>query len=113
MTTTCQAKDKDSCRYHGTRASSHTRMLRDKLRIAREVYKVSSTKNERIEATYYLKDAEIEYYSTDEGRAKLSEHITASTNEKKRDYLTSILVSADQKREFMELQTHAPQLQTS
>jgi hypothetical protein len=103
-TTVCKAANPRECRYHGVRSSSHTRLLRDKMSLARNVYKAANTQSEQMDAYHSLQEAEADYYSTDEGRNSLVEHINKTTDSITRKHWLSILEKADQKREFSELQ---------
>lgn len=101
--TVCRAKNPSICQYHGTGASSNTRVLRDTMNVARSVYKAAS-ESERFEAYYNLQDAEAAYYGTDEGRAALISVINTNTDSPNRGHWLDILDRADKKREFIETQ---------
>jgi len=101
--TKCKAVSRERCSFHGTRSASHTRRLRDRMLLSREVLKAASTESERLNAQLYVEDAEIDYYGTDEGRASLEAHISSTTNEETRNHWVRMLGKADIKREFNEL----------
>jgi hypothetical protein len=101
--TVCRAKNPSSCQYHGTSASSNTRVLRDTMNVARSVYKAASP-SEQFEAYYNLQDAEEAYYGTDEGRASLIATINSNVDSPNRNHWLGILERADKKREFIETQ---------
>lgn len=101
--TVCRAKNPSTCQYHGTGASSNTRVLRDTMNVARSVYKAASP-SEQFEAYYNLQDAEEAYYGTDEGRAALISVINTNADSPNRSHWLGILDRADKKREFIETQ---------
>jgi hypothetical protein len=101
--TVCRAKNPSTCQYHGTGASSNTRMLRDTMNVARSVFKAAAP-SEQFEAYYNLQDAEEAYYGTDEGRASLITVINDNTDSPNRTHWLEVLDRADKKREFIETQ---------
>lgn len=101
--TVCRAKNPSSCQYHGTGASSNTRVLRDTMNVARSVYKAAAP-SEQFEAYYNLQDSEEAYYGTDEGRAALISVINTNADSPNRGHWLEVLDRADKKREFIETQ---------
>lgn len=102
--TVCRAKNPSTCHYHGERSAYHTRVLKNKLSVAREVYQASSNDSERMEAYYHLQEAEALYYGTEEGRTSLINHINSTDNSGKRSHWLEVLSKADLRREFLESQ---------
>lgn len=101
--TVCRAKNPASCQYHGTGASSTTRILRDTMLVARSVFKIAS-ESEKLEAYYNLQDAEEAYYGTDEGRNSLTDYINTVQDSSSKKHWLEVLERADKKREFIETQ---------
>lgn len=101
--TVCRAKNTSTCQYHGTGASSTTRVLRDTMNVARSVYKAAA-ESEKFAAYYNLQDAEEAYYGTEEGRAALISIINTNADSPNRSHWLEILDRADKKREFIETQ---------
>lgn len=102
--TVCRAKNPSTCHYHGDRSAYHTRVLKNTLSVAREVYQASSSDSERIEAYYNLQEAEMLYYGTEEGRDSLINHINSTDSSSKRSHWLEVLSKADLRREFLESQ---------
>lgn len=63
----CQAGIPASCRYHGFDSVAHTRVLKQKLEIATQIYKAYHGQTEAYKAFATLREAQIEYYSTTQG----------------------------------------------
>lgn len=104
MTTVrCQAKNPDACRYHGTNSGSHVRVLRDKLNVAQGVYNAASTTDEKFAAYENVRNAEVEYYATEEGSNRLSEVIQESKPGDYRDMLIEIQARSQKVRTTNEL----------
>jgi hypothetical protein len=101
--TKCKAESRERCPFHGTRSASHTRRLRDRMLLSREVLKAANTESEQLNAQMYLEEAEIDYYGTDEGRMSLETHIQNTVNKDVQAHWMMLLSKADIKREFNEL----------
>lgn len=94
----CQAKDPASCRYHGSSKHAHVRILRDKLNVARSVYQAAENTSVQFSAYEKMREAEIDYYATDEGSQQLAEAIKASTAGSYQDMLMDISTRAENVR---------------
>ena len=103
MTTSrCSAKDRTTCRYHGTQSASILRALRDKVSVAHSVY--SATEGAaQFEAYENLRKAEIDYYATDEGQDNLIDAIQKSVSGDYRDMLLDIQRNSQETRMRNEL----------
>lgn len=79
----CRAKNPAECKFHGSKSVFHTRVLRDKYKVAHEVYLAakSSQKQELLWDAYNgLREAEKQYFATEEGSAHLSGLINATSD---------------------------------
>lgn len=63
----CQAVMPARCRYHGLDSKMHTLVLKQKMDIATHTYKAFKGQPEAYAAYAVLREAQAEYYSTDQG----------------------------------------------
>jgi hypothetical protein len=80
----CRAKNPSLCRVHGNTFA--VSILRNRLRIAKELYKTATSDTERYDAYQEMILSENIYFSTDEGKQKIQKWLTGdypmSTKEK-------------------------------
>ena len=98
----CQAKVPSECYYHGVHSVFYTKMLRNKMLVARSVNAAAKTDNEKLEAYMHLQDAEELYYGTEEGRTALMDNIRMVKDGDLKSHWEDVLTRADTRREFIE-----------
>jgi len=78
-TPNCQAENPARCRYHGLDSAVHTQVLKQKMGIAVQSYKGCKNTSEAYVAFAALRDAQNDYYSTDQGLEEIEEILLDET----------------------------------
>lgn len=84
----CKAVDPETCRYHGLAENKHMQIAKTKMSLAEATYKINKMNNNAYLCYVEMRQAQLNYYSTNEGLRKLEQMLQGSFLENKENYQT-------------------------
>jgi hypothetical protein len=98
----CKAKNPEFCRYHSSNSGVYNSRAESAYNYYKEAVKTSKTLDDRYHNEDALKEAEVEYASTDEGRQVFAQQHDESDDAMEKERLKTLIEDGERLRDYIE-----------